>query len=104
MLLSGNNIKVNVKDITVCYDDYGTSDIPVIFIHGFPFDKSSWKPQVDFLKTKTRVITYDIRGFGKSTPGNEHISIGLFADDLINFMDTLQIKKAIVCGISMGGY
>ena len=100
----GNNIKVNVNGITVCYDDLGEGDIPVIFIHGFPFDKSSWQPQLDFFKDSQRVIAYDIRGFGNSTKGNENISIALFADDLIKFMDMLEIKKAIVCGLSMGGY
>jgi 3-oxoadipate enol-lactonase len=51
-----------------------------------------------------RVITYDIRGFGKSTSGDEKISVSLFADDLVKFMDALQVPKAIVCGLSMGGY
>jgi pimeloyl-ACP methyl ester carboxylesterase len=101
----------NKKDITfhangnnICYDDLGTGNIPIIFIHGFPFDKSMWQPQMDFFKKRYRVIAYDIRGFGKSTTGYEKISISLFADDLIRLMDGLLINKAIVCGLSMGGY
>lgn len=100
----GNDIEINVNGITICYDDLGEGVIPIVFIHGFPFNKSTWQPQIDFLKNTNRVIAYDIRGFGKSTAGNEEASMGLFADDLIKFMDALLIKKAIVCGLSMGGY
>jgi 3-oxoadipate enol-lactonase len=100
----GNNLKIDVNGIITCYDDFGNGDIPILFIHGFPFNKSCWQPQIDFFKDTNRVIAYDIRGFGNSSCGEEEISITLFADDLIKFMDALQIKKAIVCGLSMGGY
>ncbi len=104
MRATGNDININVDDVTICYDDFGKGIIPVIFIHGFPFDKSSWQTQMDFLKKNHRVIAYDIRGFGKSTAGKEKQSIDLFADDLVKFMDALEIDKVIVCGLSMGGY
>lgn len=100
----GKDINVKANGITICYDDLGEGPIPIIFIHGFPFDKSTWKPQIEQLKSSHRVIAYDIRGFGKSEAGNEEISISLFSDDLIKLMDTLQINKSIICGLSMGGY
>jgi pimeloyl-ACP methyl ester carboxylesterase len=93
-----------VNGTTLCYDDCGDSEIPILFIHGFPFDKSCWDPQMSFLKRNHRVIQYDIRGFGKSEAGTDEASMTLYADDLILFMDLLGIQKAIVCGISMGGY
>jgi 3-oxoadipate enol-lactonase len=104
MIPKGKDILVKLKAINICYDDYGTGDLPVIFIHGFPFDKSSWQPQISKLQESYRVIAYDQRGFGKSTADNSEFSMDLFADDLIDFMDALQIPKAIVCGLSMGGY
>ncbi|MBK5286416.1 MAG: alpha/beta hydrolase, partial [Bacteroidia bacterium] len=104
MLTTGADININLNDITICYDDFGKGVIPILFIHGFPFDKSSWQPQMEFLKNTHRVIAYDIRGFGKSTAGDKKISISLFADDLIKLMDALELQKAIVCGLSMGGY
>ena len=104
MYQKGTDIQIKVKDITVNYNDQGEGKLPIIFIHGFPFDQSSWKLQQDYLSQYNRVITYDIRGFGKSTHSLEKISIPLLADDLIQFMDALQIPKAIVCGLSMGGY
>lgn len=98
------NMTVQVNGASICYEDLGESHLPVIFIHGFPFDKTMWQPQMDFLKRNHRVLSYDVRGFGKSTSGKEKISINLFADDLIILMDALQINKAVVCGLSMGGY
>ncbi len=100
----GTDINIQANGITICYDDLGEGTVPIIFIHGFPFNKSSWQPQLENLSKSHRAIAYDIRGFGKSTAGTEAKSMSLFADDLINFMDALLIKKAIVCGLSMGGY
>ena len=104
MRATGNNIEIRVNGVTICYDDLGKDTMPIIFIHGFPFDKNMWKPQVDFFKTSHRVITYDIRGYGKSFIDREKASITLFADDLVKLMDGLQVDKAIICGLSMGGY
>jgi len=101
---TGRDITIHVNGATISYDDLGEGKIPILFIHGFPFDKSSWQPQMEFLKTSHRVIAYDIRGFGKSTPGNEKASISIFADDLIKLIDGLQVEKVIACGLSMGGY
>ena len=97
-------LSVAVNGATISYEDTGGSGMPVIFIHGFPFSKSTWKPQIEFLKKQYRVIAYDIRGFGSSTLGDEVTSIDLFATDLVQFMDVLKISKAVVCGLSMGGY
>ncbi len=102
--VTGSDLKIDVNGVTICYDDFGKGTVPVIFVHGFPFNKSSWQPQMEFLKNTYRVLAYDIRGFGKSTAGNEIKSISLYADDLVKFMDALEIEKAIVCGLSMGGY
>lgn len=101
---TGHDLTILANGIAYCYDDLGESTEPVIFIHGFPFDKNMWLPQMEFLKTSRRVIAYDIRGFGKSTDNGTPYSIDLFADDLITLMDTLKIDKAVFCGLSMGGY
>lgn len=104
MRTTGNDIDINLNGVTIGYDDLGTESAPIIFVHGFPFDKSSWEPQMEFFKHTHRVIAYNIRGFGTSTIGNEALSMRLFADDLVKLMDNLGIRKAIVCGLSMGGY
>jgi 3-oxoadipate enol-lactonase len=94
-----------INNLLVSYTDEGQHGSPVIiFIHGFPFNKSMWNLQVEPLRDNYRLIMYDIRGHGNSDAGNEDFSIDLFASDLISLMDTLKIDKAILCGLSMGGY
>ena len=105
MRYSGNNIKLMVNSLLVNYTDVGYEEAPVIiFIHGFPLNMSMWNKQVELFKGNFRVITYDIRGHGDSDTGNESFSIDLFVNDLISLMDVLRIKKATLCGLSMGGY
>lgn len=104
MTATGTHLYLTLNGAAVCYDDWGTGNLPVLFIHGFPFDKSTWHPQMNVLKQDHRVIAYDISGFGKSTVRMEMPNIELYADDLIHFMDALGISRAIVCGLSMGGY
>ncbi|MBG6111926.1 pimeloyl-ACP methyl ester carboxylesterase [Flavobacterium sp. CG_9.10] len=101
---SFQNLLTEVNNIKISYNDVGEGNIPIIFLHGFPFDKSMWKGQLDSLKSSNRVIAIDIRGFGKSTDEKTTLSIDLFCDDLIAFMNKLNIEKAILCGLSMGGY
>ena len=100
-----NNIRISVNNCIINYNDEGPSDAPVIiFIHGFPLSKSMWNEQFEALKRNYRLIAYDIRGQGQSGEGNEDFSIDLFVKDLIGFMDALKIEKAMLCGLSMGGY
>lgn len=77
---------------------------PIIFIHGFPFNRSMWKPQLEALAKNYRVVSYDIRGHGQSDIGDGQYSLEFFVDDLILGMDHLKIKSAVLCGLSMGGY
>ncbi len=78
--------------------------LPVVFIHGFPFSKEMWKPQVEALKKEYHVITYDVRGHGGSDVGDGQYSVEYFVDDLFGLLDHLKILKAVVVGLSMGGY
>ena len=100
-----NNFTVKFNNTTFHYNDIGQSEVPLVFIHGFPFDRTSWYAQQDALSKEHRVITYDIRGFG-STPNDSdtRLSMEVFADDLLRFLEALKIEKAVVCGLSMGGY
>ncbi|MBN8555401.1 MAG: alpha/beta fold hydrolase [Deltaproteobacteria bacterium] len=80
------------------------SKIPIIFIHGFPFNHEMWLKQLDLLKTERRAVAYDVRCHGRTKLSPIGSSIDLFADDLADLMDHLKFKKAILCGLSMGGY
>lgn len=103
MRIKESHIKTN--NLTVTYNDEGPTEAPVIiFIHGFPFNKSMWDIQMEALKTSHRVISYDVRGHGNTKSEKTDFSIDLFVEDLINLMDNLKFDKVILCGLSMGGY
>jgi 3-oxoadipate enol-lactonase len=102
---SENSLTITDNNLTVSYIDEGPSNSPtIIFIHGFPLNKSMWEKQIEILKGKFRVIVYDIRGHGNTDIGNDDFSIELFVNDLLRLMDALKIDKTILCGFSMGGY
>ncbi|MBW7888653.1 MAG: alpha/beta fold hydrolase [Bacteroidetes bacterium] len=90
------------------YIDIGvTTATPVIFIHGFPFSHKMWTTsggQAEALSGTNRVIAYDVRGHGETEIGSGQYTIEIFVDDLIGLMDHLKIHKAIITGLSMGGY
>ena len=101
----GNNIGIVINNLSVSYSDHGPDDAPVIiFIHGFPFNKSMWNGQIEALKDNYRVIAFDIRGHGNSDPGIDDFFIELFVRDLLRLKEELRIEKSILCGLSLGGY
>jgi len=101
----GNGLNIIVNNLIVSYNDEGPDNAPVIiFIHGFPLNKSMWDEQVVAFTKDNRVIVYDIRGFGNSDAGTNDFTIELFVSDLLELMDLLKIEKATLCGLSMGGY
>ncbi len=100
----GFSLTMSVNNFRMSYDDIGEGLIPIIFLHGFPFNKTMWEGQLEFLQSTYRLISCDIRGFGKSTNDESRLSIDLFTDDLIELMDQLEIEKVILCGLSMGGF
>ena len=85
-------------------DEGRTSGLPLIFIHGFPFSQAMWAPQVEYFRSKYRIVTYDIRGHGSSPVSDGQYTIEYFVDDLLELLDDLKIKKGVLIGLSMGGY
>lgn len=80
------------------------SAIPVVFVHGFPFDHTTWNPQLDEVGKHYRAVAYDVRGHGQSFVGDGQYTIEGHVDDLIALLDHLKISKAVIVGLSMGGY
>ena len=76
----------------------------VVFLHGFPLDHTTWDEQVALAKPQFRTIAYDHRGHGKSEVGSGQYAFELFVDDLFDILDSRGIAKAVLCGLSMGGY
>ncbi len=98
-------MKIAVNGLTLNYAERGIPNgLPVIFIHGFPFSHEMWEPQMKALPNTIRAISYDVRGHGASDVGDGQYTIEFFVDDLIGLMDHLVIDRAVLCGLSMGGY
>jgi non-heme chloroperoxidase len=92
----------NSTDIDLYYEDHGTGR-PVVLIHGYPLDGSSWEKQTSaLLAAGHRVITYDRRGFGKSSRPTTGYDYDTFAADLKTVLDTLDLRDAVLVGFSMG--
>lgn len=86
----------------VGYDDVG-SGAPVVFLHGFPHHRGLWAPQLGALLDRARCIAPDLRGLGESAAGTD-TTMDTYADDVVALLDHLRIERAVVCGLSMGGY
>ncbi len=79
-------------------------DKSVIFIHGFPFDKSMWDEQCSLLSKDHFTLAFDLRGHGESDAGSGQYLIEFIVDDLFDIMDHVGLNKTVVCGLSAGGY
>lgn len=105
----------NANGVVLDYLDAGSGP-PMLFVHGFPLDRSIWIGQLAALKGCCRVIAPDLRGFGQSpilepdTPdqslaGEPRHTMAMFADDLAALLDAIGVQEPVVlCGLSMGGY
>ena len=76
----------------------------IVFIHGFPYDHTMWKAQIDELSKKYFCVAYDIRGLGESPAGDGQFTMESFVDDLETIINELKLDKPVLCGLSMGGY
>lgn len=95
--------KENSGKIDLYCEDHGTGT-PVVLIHGWPLSGASWEKQVPaLLDAGYRVITYDRRGFGRSSRPSSGYTYDTFAEDLHRIMTKLNLKDASLVGFSMGG-
>jgi non-heme chloroperoxidase len=92
----------NSTDIELYYEDHGSGQ-PVVLIHGYPLDGSSWEKQIAvLLEAGKRVITYDRRGFGKSDRPTSGHDYDTYAADLSALLSALDLQDAVLVGFSMG--
>ena len=95
--------KENSSNIDLYYEDHGSGK-PVVLIHGYPLSGASWEKQVPgLLAAGHRVITYDRRGFGKSSQPTTGYDYDTFAEDLHKIVSHLKLHKFALVGFSMGG-
>ena len=85
------------------YVEVGEGGIPLLLVHGYPLDQSMWAPQMEGLHG-VRCIAPDLRGFGASCFSPAPNTLSEHADDLAALLDALKIERAVIAGLSMGGY
>jgi non-heme chloroperoxidase len=95
--------KENSGNIDLYYEDHGSGK-PVVLIHGYPLSGASWEKQTAvLLAAGNRVITYDRRGFGKSSQPTTGYNYDTFAEDLHTLVTSLKLSDLTLVGFSMGG-
>ncbi|MFD6988538.1 alpha/beta fold hydrolase [Streptomyces sp. NPDC059943] len=92
----------NSTPVELYYEDQGAGQA-VVLIHGYPLNGHSWERQTRYLLAAGyRVITYDRRGFGKSSKVNSGYDYDTFAADLNTVLETLDLRDVVLVGFSMG--
>mgnify|MGYP003527632421 FL=1 len=92
----------NATDIRLHVEDHGSGQ-PVVLIHGYPLDGSSWEKQTAaLLEAGYRVVTYDRRGFGKSDGPTTGHDYDTYAADLSAVLEALDLRNTVLVGFSMG--
>lgn len=95
--------KADVNGITIGFDDEGSGDA-LVLVHGHPFDRSMWRPQVEHFRAEgRRVIAADLRGYGDSTVVPGLTPLSTFAEDVVGLLDHLGVERFVLGGLSMGG-
>lgn len=86
------------------YEEAGGGErIPIIFLHGVGSDKSVWRAQLDHFASERRAVAFDYPGYGESDPAPEGVSRDDYAAAILSAMSALGVRKAHVCGLSLGG-
>ncbi len=93
---------IDSKGVQIYYEDFG-SGMPIVFVHGLGIDRRIFNYQVEALKDKFRLVTFDLRGHGKSDAPETGYSYNHFAEDLKNLIEHLDLKDFHLVGLSMGG-
>ena len=101
----GAIMEIKVNGFVINYNLHQLESSPVVvFVHAFPLNQKMWEGQVKALRDKFSILTYDLRGFGKSEVGDGQYMFENHVDDFIELLLSLKIEKVIACGLSMGGY
>ena len=106
--LAGNDtrtdgaLRIGVHGVELAVELQGEGPA-ILFIHGYPLSRAIWEHQVAHLDG-TRRINPDLRGFGGSDAPDLGYSMATWADDLAALLDALGVERAVLCGLSMGGY
>lgn len=94
--------RITVNGVGLAVDVVGEGPA-ILFIHGYPFDRSIWSHQMEHIDGWRRIAP-DLRGMGHSDAPDLGYSMTTYADDLAALLDSLGVDHVVLCGLSMGGY
>ena len=99
----------HIGSSTIAYLDSAPGDSTLrtyVLLHGFPLGANQWEPQMRSIPAGWRLITPDLRGFGGSTELDSlsAMAISDYAGDVVDLLDELAVPRAVIGGLSMGGY
>jgi 3-oxoadipate enol-lactonase len=100
--LSDSTQRLMVHGVNLAVEVHGDGPA-VLFVHGFPLDRTMWRAQIESLKGCRRIAP-DLRGMGQSDAPDLGYSMNIYATDLAGLLDALDIENVVLCGLSMGGY
>lgn len=97
-------MKATINGRELAWDETG-SGRTILFLHGFPFNRQLWYNQMQAVPKGWRGVAMDLRGFGESAGSDDpQYTMDMFADDAAALLTHLRVRRAVICGLSMGGY
>jgi pimeloyl-ACP methyl ester carboxylesterase len=96
-------VRLTSQDAEIHYETLGEGP-DLVLLHPFPANHRFWMGVADMLASRYRLIAYDLRGHGDSTPGSGPATMEKHAEDLARLCDVSKVGKAIFAGVSIGGY
>ena len=88
----------------IYFQDTGGDGLPIVLAHGFLMDRSMFEPQIQALAREYRMVTWDQRGFGQTEFDSQPFTYWDSADDCLGLLDHLRIDRAVIGGMSQGGF
>ena len=97
-------MKTKVNGIEIHYEIHGSEGAPwLVLSHSLACSGRMWDPQVEAFKDRYRILNYDMRGHGQTEAPTGPYTLDMLADDVLALMDSLNMKSAVYCGLSIGG-
>ena len=101
--MTEKTLEIKNGTTTISYFEQGKGDTTLLLVHGWCINKGYWENQIDYFKTKYKVVAIDLPGFGESTSTRGKWTIAQYGEDLIEIIDKLGLTNVILVGHSMAG-